>query len=78
MRRGKGFACGKALLGRRERQIETNPKGGTESRATQWEVFSENWIFSEKVKPHTADLGVSAVNWNQPAVLFVAAKLLLQ
>ena len=37
--------------------------------------FCENWIFSEKVKPHTAGLGVSAVNWNQPAVLFVAAKL---
>ena len=35
LRRGKGFARGKALLGRRERQIETNPKGGTESRATQ-------------------------------------------
>ena len=35
LRRGKGFARGKALLGRREHQIVTNPKGGTESRATQ-------------------------------------------
>ena len=42
------------------------------------EKFLGNWIFSEKVKPHTAGLGVSAVNWNQPAVFFVAAKLLVQ